>query len=189
MTRVIAGTARGRRLKVPPGVTRPTSDRVRESLFASLEHELGGLTGVRVLDLFAGSGALGLEAASRGATSVVLVERDRAAAAIARGNSAVVAADGVEVVTASVAAFLAGPPRPADLVLLDPPYAMPAPEVDGVLAQLCRGWLAPGAVVVVERAAQGGALAWPPPLRALRERTYGSTTLWYGQRECVEEEP
>lgn len=189
MTRVIAGVARGRRLKVPPGGTRPTSDRVRESLFASLEHELGGLAGVRVLDLFAGSGALGLEAASRGAASVVLVERDRAAAAVARSNVAVVARDGVQVVATSVATFLGGPPQLVDLALLDPPYAMAAGEVGDVLAQLCRGWLVPGGLVVVERAARGGAFGWPPPLRALRERTYGGTTLWYGQRESAEEEP
>ena len=129
MTRIIAGSARGRRLKVPPGQTRPTADRVRESMFAALAHMLGGFDGARVLDLYAGSGALGLEAASRGAPTVVLVERDRSAASVARGNAAAVAVPGVRVVAAPVARFLAGPGRPFDLVLADPPYASPQVSV------------------------------------------------------------
>lgn len=189
MTRVIGGSARGRRLRVPTAVTRPTSDRVRESLFASVEHELGGLLGTRVLDLYAGSGALGLEAASRGALRVVLVERDRSAAAVARANALVVAAAGVEVVTAAVAAYLARDPQEFDLVLADPPYSLPATEVEVVLERLAQGWLAHGALVVVERAARDGGFAWPARLRALRQRTYGSTSLWYGQQEPVGEEP
>ena len=189
MTRIIAGAARGRRLTVPATGARPTSDRVRESMFAALDHLLGGFRGARVLDLYAGSGALGLEAASRGATTVVLVEQDRACAAVARGNAEAVGLAGVRVVTAAVARHLAGPPEPFDLVLADPPYTMGAIEVGSCLAALTRGWLAPGGLVVVERATRGDAVDWPSGLVALRSRAYGSTTLWYGQRASQGEGP
>ena len=189
MTRIIAGAARGRRLAVPSGGARPTTDRVRESLFASLDHLLGGFVGAHVLDLFAGSGALGLEAASRGAAVVVLVERDRPSAAVARANAEVVAVPGIRVVAASVQAHLAGPPEPFDLVLADPPYATAAPEVEACLATLTRGWLAPDALVVVERATRGGSFSWPPGLVAVRQRAYGATTLWYGQAASDGEDP
>ncbi len=189
VTRIIAGTARGRRLAVPSGGARPTTDRVRESMFASLDHMLGGFVGARVLDLFAGSGALGLEAASRGAAAVVLVERDRPSAAVARTNAETLGLPGVRVVAASVAAHLAGQPEPFDLVLADPPYAMPAPEVEAFLARLTGGWLAPDSVVMVERATRGGGFAWPPGLVAWRQRAYGATTLWYGQCASDGEDP
>ena len=182
MTRIVAGTARGRRLRVPKGeATRPTTDRVREALFASLDHLLGGFAGRRVLDLFAGSGALGLEAASRGADEVVLVERDRAAAAVIRQNAATVAAPGVRVVATAVAGYLARPPEPFDLVLADPPYATAGTEVATILARLAEGWLAPGAVIVVERATRDGELDWPSEYESMRHSTYGETTLWYGR--------
>ncbi len=181
MPRIISGVARGRRIAVPAGAARPTTDRVREAMFASLDHVLGGFAGTHVLDLFAGSGALGLEAASRGATQVVLVERDRAAAAVARANATTVGVPGVQVITRSVQAFLAGPAQPVDLVLADPPYAMPADEVEAFLARLTAGWLAPGGLVLVERAARGGQFRWPAGLSALRESSYGSTCLWYGR--------
>jgi 16S rRNA (guanine966-N2)-methyltransferase len=158
-------------------------------MFASLDHLLGGFLGARVLDLFAGSGALGLEAASRGAALVVLVERDRPSAAVARANAAVVGAPGVRVVPASVAAHLAGQPERFDVVLADPPYAIEAAEVEAFLAALTRGWLAPGAVVLVERATRGGDFHWPSGLVALRQRAYGATTLWYGQSASDGEDP
>jgi 16S rRNA (guanine966-N2)-methyltransferase len=189
VTRIIAGTARGRRLAVPTGGARPTTDRVREAMFASLDHLLGGFGGARVLDLFAGSGALGLEAASRGAAVVVLVERDRPSAAVARSNAEVVGVPGVRVVPASVTAHLAGPPEPFDLVLADPPYPVDADEVEAFLSALTGGWLAPDAVVMVERATRGGEFRWPPGLVALRQRSYGATTLWYGQCASDGEDP
>ncbi len=189
MTRIISGVARGRRLRVPSSGTRPTSDRVRESMFATIEHRLEGLAGSRVLDLYAGSGALGLEAASRGAARVVLVERDRAAAAVARANAAALDLPGVEVVVAAVEDHVRRSPEAFDVVLLDPPYDLPGAAVDGVLARLAEGWLAAGALVVVERATRGGRIAWPPRITGLRERTYGDTTLWYGQRAAEGEDP
>ena len=189
MTRIIAGVARGRRLKVPADGTRPTTDRVREAMFARLDHLLGGFAGARVLDLFAGSGALGLEAASRGATQVVLVERDRRAAAVARDNARTVGTPGIRVVESPVASFLAGDPAPHDVVLADPPYSVATAEIESMLDRLTRGWLAPEGLVVIERATRGAALAWPAGLVALRQSAYGETTLWYGQRAPEGEDP
>ncbi len=181
MTRIIAGTARGRRLVVPSNGARPTSDRVRESMFASLDHLLGGFGGVRVLDLFAGTGALGLEAVSRGAGSAVLVERDRAGAEVARANATALGLPGVRVVRASVADHLSGAPQPYGLVLADPPYATGSGEVEALLAALTRGWLAPDAVVVVERPSRNGAFRWPTRIEQVQRKVYGTTTLWYGR--------
>ncbi len=182
MTRIIAGTAGGRRLAVPPRGTRPTSDRVREALFSALEHD-PGLAGAAVLDLCAGSGALGLEALSRGAGHALLVEVDRRAAGVLRRNVAELGLPGAEVRTASAAAVLGAPAvRAYDVVLADPPYDVPDAEVAGWLASaVAHGWLAGGAVVVVERRG-GAAFPWPAPLRAVRERRYGDTVLHVGER-------
>ena len=128
MTRIVAGAAGGRRLKVPAAVTRPTSDRVREALFSSLV-AARELAGARVLDLYAGSGALGLESASRGATAVTLVDDSLAAVSVMRQNMSTVGLPGIRVVKAKVRDFLTTPARPHDIVFLDPPYAVPAAEV------------------------------------------------------------
>lgn len=181
MPRIVAGQARGRRLRVPDGVTRPTSDRVREAVFSTLAHELGDWGGVRVLDLYAGSGALGLEAASRGAAQVVLVERDRRAVAVARANADQVSPDGrAKVLAMPVRTFLAGTPTQFDLVFLDPPYELAGDEVQAVLDNLAAAWLTPGAIVVVERASRGAPLRWPPSLLGWAHRAYSGTTVWYG---------
>jgi 16S rRNA (guanine966-N2)-methyltransferase len=177
LTRVIAGAAKGRRLAVPPRGTRPTSDRAREGLFNTLATLLD-LAGARVLDLFAGSGAVGLEALSRGAATAVLVESGHGAAAVARRNAETVGLPGASVVVRTVGAYLAGQPEPFDLVFADPPYAQ---SLDDVLASLTRGWLAPGALVVVERSARDGDLAWPGGIETLFTRRYGETALWYGR--------
>jgi len=179
VTRIVAGAAGGRRLKVPPGdTTRPTSDRVREALFSALD-AAGAVGGARVLDLYAGSGALGLEAASRGAREVVLVEAARSAAATASANVRSVALPGVRVVTERVERFVAGPGAggPWDLVLLDPPYAVGDDVLAGVLAAL-PPLLAPAATVVVERSTRSGEPTWPPGLEPVRRKAYGETTLW-----------
>lgn len=186
MTRIIAGTAGGRRLAVPPAGTRPTSDRVREALFSALEHD-PGLDGAAVLDLCAGSGALGLEALSRGAGHALLVESDRRAAGVLRRNVDELGLPGAEVRSAPAGTVLAAPaPRAYDLVLVDPPYDVPDDEVAGWLDVAAgHGWLAPDAVVVVERRAgrgrDGGSFGWPAPLVAVRQRRYGETVLFTGE--------
>jgi 16S rRNA (guanine966-N2)-methyltransferase len=192
VTRIIGGSARGRRLKAPTGErTRPTSDRVREALFSSLDSDLGSLTGLRFLDLYAGSGAVGLEARSRGAGAVTLVEQDRRTAALIRENLRGLGFTQVDVVAGPVARVLAAPPRePYDVVFLDPPYPLPSERVLADLSALvAQGWLAEGAVVVVERGTRSGELSWPAGLAAARSRRYGETTLWYGHASEAEDEP
>ncbi|HET9658046.1 MAG TPA: 16S rRNA (guanine(966)-N(2))-methyltransferase RsmD [Kineosporiaceae bacterium] len=179
MTRIIAGTVGGRRLEVPKGdLTRPTSDRVREAVFSGLDSR-GVLHGSRVLDLFAGSGALGLEAASRGAAEVTLVDSSRAAAEVARRN---VSALGMRatVVLSSAQRFLTGrSPVPMDVVLLDPPYAIGEDVVAEVLSALVEhGWLAPGGLVVLERSNRGPEPRWPAGLVREDIRRYGETVIW-----------
>ncbi len=185
MTRVIAGAARGRRLAVPTGrLTRPTSDRAREGLFGTLVALHGSLDGAALLDLYAGSGAVGLEALSRGARRVLFVEADARAARVIRGNIDTVGLGGAQLVTDRVERLLsrglAGPDR-YDLAVADPPYAVTADEVSGMLAALASGgWLAPGALVAVERATRSGPVSWPPGYTPDRSRRYGDTTFWYG---------
>jgi 16S rRNA (guanine(966)-N(2))-methyltransferase RsmD len=182
MTRLIAGTAGGRRLKVPPSGVRPTGDRAREGLFNSLG-TLVDLEGARVLDLYAGSGALGLEALSRGAEQVVFVESSAKVRRVLEENLAAVGVPGGRVVAGSVPSVVAGaPPAAFDVVLADPPYDTPVDEVLGVLRRLVEGgWLAPGAVVVVERSSREEPFEWPTPLEGLRERRYGEAALRYGR--------
>ncbi|MEY9213562.1 16S rRNA (guanine(966)-N(2))-methyltransferase RsmD [Thermobifida halotolerans] len=184
MTRIIAGAAGGRRLAVPDGrTTRPTSDRVREALFASALSDLGSFTGLRVLDLYAGSGAIGLEALSRGAAHALLVEADRRAAAVIRRNIARTALPGARLVADRVERVLARGPEegPYDLVVADPPYAVGDEEVTAVLEALRdHGWLASGALVVVERSSRGDAPRWPDGYLADKARKYGEASLWYG---------
>jgi len=180
VTRIVAGRVGGRRLVVPRGeTTRPTSERVREALFSGLASR-GLPDGARVLDLFCGSGALGLEAASRGAVAVVLVDSSPPAVRAARRNVAELGLDQVTVVHATVERHLAGsPPWPADLVLLDPPYATAEAAVSAVLARLVEGgWLAADAVVVVERSARSPEPSWPEGLLVRGVRRYGETALW-----------
>jgi 16S rRNA (guanine966-N2)-methyltransferase len=179
VTRIIAGAARGRRLHVPSGLgTRPTSDRAREGLFSSLL-SLVDLEDAPVLDLYAGSGALGLEALSRGAGTATLVEEDPAALRALRANVAAAGLPGAHVVDQRAEDFLEVAPEPRyRLALLDPPY-----EVDVVpVLEALRPWLEPGAVVAVERATRSPELLWPQGYEALRSRRYGAATLWYGSR-------
>lgn len=172
--RVIAGEHGGRRLVAPKGEqTRPTSDRAREGMFSSLQ-TLMDLEGARVLDLYAGSGALGLEAISRGAAEATLVDKDiEAVRALTRNAEAMSAA--AEVVAEDVLTFLERPPSPYQLVVLDPPYEL---DVDPVLA-LLQPWLDDDAVVVVERRTRGPAPIPPEWLESERSRRYGEATLWY----------
>ena len=179
MTRIVAGLAGGRRLQVPPGSrTRPTSDRAREGLFSALT-ALTDLAGATVLDLYAGTGAVGLEALSRGAAAVLLVESDARAAGVLRANvralglpGAQVRAERVERVVASAA------PQPYDIVFADPPYSVDLTDV--VVNLVTNGWI--GDLVVLERSSRDPHFAWPAGLEPLQARRYGEATLWYGRR-------
>jgi 16S rRNA (guanine966-N2)-methyltransferase len=211
VARVIAGEAGGRRLAVPDGRdTRPTSDRAREGLFATISSIVGPLAGARVLDLYAGSGAVGLEALSRGAQHVLLVEHGARAARVIRQNIEAIGLPGAAVVADRVERVLARGPAPAggqdgtapaggqdgtapaggqdgtaerryDVVFADPPYALADAGVTQVLLLLAeQGWLAPGALVIVERATRSGPVSWPDGFVPDRARRYGEATFWYG---------
>lgn len=184
MTRIIAGFAGSLALTVPGAGTRPTSDRVREAIFSALESR-DAIRGMRVVDLYAGSGALGLEAASRGAASVTLVERNPAAAKACRDNAARVErnapaglAPDLVVVAKPVQAFLDAGGGPWDLALIDPPYDLGDDELRRALESLAPR-LAPAAVVMVERSVKAPEPAWPDGLTLDRRRDYGDTTLWW----------
>lgn len=192
MTRVIAGSAGGRRISTPSGrTTRPTTDRVREAVFSAVASWAGtadrppeeALTGLAFGDLYAGSGAVGLEAASRGAGPVLLVERDRAAAALIRRNAADLGLR-VGVRLGDVRGLLG---RPADtvfdVVFADPPYEVPTPLVTAQLADLAAyGWLNRPALVVVERSRRTPAPTWPDSVTDTWSRAYGETTVYFGAR-------
>ncbi|MCC3275107.1 MULTISPECIES: 16S rRNA (guanine(966)-N(2))-methyltransferase RsmD [unclassified Arthrobacter] len=186
MSRIIAGTAGGSTLfSVPGDGTRPTTDRVKEALFSRLEsYEV--LQGARVLDLFAGSGALGVESASRGAEAVDLVELADKAAATCRRNAELVnkllGSNRVNVHRAKAETFLLRVPEEVrwDLVFIDPPYALTEAELETVLAPLAKH-LSEGAVVVLERSTRSDEPVWPAGLERFSERKYGETTLWFAE--------
>jgi 16S rRNA (guanine966-N2)-methyltransferase len=185
VTRIVGGQARGRRLVVPPRGTRPTSERAREALFNTLRGELD-LAGARVLDLYAGSGAVGLEALSRGATAAVFVESDHRAATVLQDNITALRLEGATVHRCTAATFLSavGAAEPFDLVFLDPPYAVSTAAIATMLATLAEDrWLVSGGVVVVERSWREVQLPWPNEIKAIKERRYGEGCLWYGRRE------
>ncbi|HEY0248720.1 MAG TPA: RsmD family RNA methyltransferase [Gryllotalpicola sp.] len=209
MTRIIAGAAGRVSLAVPKAGTRPTSDRVREALFSALEAR-DAVDGARVLDLYAGSGALGLESASRGARLVVLVEKNGGAARIVRANAALVAktlgtrtpptktaltktpgadasagpaadAPPLSVVVSPVSAFLGAASGPFDLVFSDPPYELSDADIAADLAALVP-LLAPAALVVVERSSRSPEPVWPGGLAPEKPKKYGETTIWFATR-------
>jgi 16S rRNA (guanine966-N2)-methyltransferase len=181
VTRIIAGAAGGRRLQVPSGAgTRPTSDRAREGLFSTLQ-SLTDVEGARVLDLYAGSGALGLEALSRGAGNATMVEDDPLALRVVRANVEALGLPGAFVIADKAERFLAGAAEPRyDVALLDPPYEL---DVVPVLTTLVP-WLPADAVVAVERSSRDPELAWPAGFDPVRARRYGEATLWYALRSA-----
>lgn len=195
VTRIIAGAARGHSLAVPKSGTRPTSDRVREAMFSSLESLLD-LGGVAVLDLYAGSGALAFEALSRGASTAVLVEQSKSAAAVLRANAELLARvtreQGRRTVTSrvalnSVASFLRTPPSQLfELVFIDPPYELGETELTDALDALLPH-LAPEAVVVIERGSRSPDPLVPDSFEALRRKSYGETIVYSYEASPVEE--
>ena len=192
MTRIIGGSAGGRRISTPNGQhTRPTTDRVREALFSSIEAWCGSLQGLRFLDLYAGSGAVGLEAWSRGAGVVTLVESDRRTARLIGDNAKALGFAKADVVAASVTATLAKvPSAPYDVAFMDPPYPLDDTSVGEELALLdAQGWLVPGAMVVVERSSRSPEPTWPAGITGQRRKRYGETSLWYGHAAANPEDP
>lgn len=183
MTRIVGGRWSGRRLVAPQGqATRPTAEKVRAAVANALQSG-GALDAARVLDLYAGSGAVGLELASRGAERVVFVERSRPAQTAIRANIASFDNDGaaLTLVPGDAESFAGLPGDPFDVIVADPPYAQSADDLGVVLARLAAsGRIAPGADLVVERAARDGAFPWPNGLVADRSRRYGDTLVCYG---------
>jgi 16S rRNA (guanine966-N2)-methyltransferase len=184
MTRIISGFAGSLALTVPPNGTRPTSDRVREAIFSALDAR-GVIDGARVLDLYAGSGALGLEAASRGARRVMLVERSYGAVPYTRKNAALIRKSApkssdlsIEVSSSPVHAFLTGAESTWQIVFLDPPYDLSNTELVHALEVLVPR-LETEATVVLERSSRMPVPAWPDGLTLDRRKDYGDTTLYW----------
>ncbi|KPN18324.1 MULTISPECIES: 16S rRNA (guanine(966)-N(2))-methyltransferase RsmD [Arthrobacter] len=192
MSRIIAGVAGGSTLSSVPGSgTRPTTDRVKEALFSRLE-SYGILDGAYVLDLFAGSGSLGVESASRGAARVDLVELAEKPAGVCRANAAMVnrilGSERVRVHRTKAESYLQRVPPGLvwDLVFLDPPYPLDEDGLAAVLQSLSPR-LAPGAVVVVERSTRSPEPVWPAGMERFSEKAYGETTLWFAEPAGAEE--
>lgn len=188
--RIISGSAKGRNLTPPAGVTRPTSDRTREGIFSALESEIGSCAGISFLDLYGGTGAVGLEALSRGAKDVVVVEKDAKAATVCKENYELIksATTGdFSVIKMSVDGYL-DIDRAADyrfdVIYLDPPYDFPNTTIEKVLTKISSiGILKAGAVVIVERSSRTQPFHWPEALSALKERKYGEGTVYFANSE------
>lgn len=191
MTRIIAGFAGSLTLKVPSAGTRPTSDRVREAIFSALEAR-DAIDGMRVLDLYAGSGALALEAISRGAASAVLVEKSYAAVQVCKANAALVQGragrgssggmrPSIQVIGKPATSYLSSALDTFDLVFIDPPYEVGGLELDHVLEGLVPR-LAADAVVALERSSRSPAPAWPAGLALDKVSRYGETAVYWLSR-------
>ena len=185
--RIIAGNAKGRILLQPAGVTRPTSDRTREGIFSALESEIGTCEGITFLDLFSGTGAVGLEALSRGASEVVAVEKDKKAAGVCRENYELVKSSvsgKFSTLQMSVDSYLdleQSKLLNSDVVYLDPPYEVANEVIEKVLSKVLeRGILRPDAVVIVERSSRVAPFSWPTGLLASKERKYGEGAVYFG---------
>lgn len=185
--RIIAGQAGGRRIRVPATGTRPSSDRLREAMFASIESRLvaqgRSWSDIAVCDLWAGSGALALEAWSRGTRRAVAVDKSKAAIDTIARNICELGALGVRAERADVSILLAAAPRddPFDLVFADPPYDTDDDSIRRDLAAALRmGWWREGALIVIERRA-GSENPFPDGIESLAERNYGDSMLWYGR--------
>ena len=183
MTRIIGGDFRGRSIKVPDAETRPTSSRVREAIFSSVEHAVSGLDDLRVLDLFSGSGAFGIEAISRGAAEAVLIEKDLRAADTLHSNVASFGIKNARVVIADAFTDVAQKSGRGtfDVVFIDPPYSFEDQDVNSLITNLVQNdWLNEYALIVVERGSQSH-VDWPDSVEELRKKVYGDTSIWYGQ--------
>jgi 16S rRNA (guanine966-N2)-methyltransferase len=183
MTRIISGKWKSRMLRVPQAVTRPTASRVREAIFSTLEHELGSFSDLHVLDLYAGSGALGIEAISRGALNAVFVDSDRTAISIINTNLGGLGHVHTQVIKSNAATYVGQPSADAafDLVFMDPPYSVVDSVVeDHVVELVANSRLNADAMVVIEREAKS-LLEWPAGFETQEPRIYGDTSVWYGR--------
>ena len=184
--RIIAGVAKGRNLSTVAGATRPTSDRAREALFSTLLSEFGEFENLKFLDLFAGSAAVGLEALSRGASLVHVVEKDEGAVKTIRANQEIVEKAKPEgkfhLYAMSAQKFLGNPTQQYDIIFMDPPYDFGDQGVHELLNLILeKEVIRSGGVIVIERATKGSSIKWPEPLRELRTKEYGVATLYYGE--------
>lgn len=185
--RIIAGLGKGRNLFSPSGSTRPTSDRAREALFSTLESEFGSLNDLAFLDLYCGSGAVGVEALSRGAAVIYAVDNDEKATEVARANLALLEnISGIgtnSVYTSSVGKFLEkGADLQFDVVFIDPPYDLPNSEIEKIMESLVRnGFLKKSSVVAIERDSKSKPLKWPSGLTESKVRKYGAATIFYAE--------
>jgi 16S rRNA (guanine966-N2)-methyltransferase len=190
--RIIAGNAKGRILLQPAGVTRPTSDRTREGIFSALESEIGTCEGITFLDLFGGTGAVGLEALSRGASEVVAVEKNKKAAGVCRENYELVKSSvsgKFSTLQMSVDSYLdleQSKLLNSDVVYLDPPYEVANEVIEKILSKILeRGILHPDAVVIVERSSRVAPFSWPTGLLASKERKYGEGAVYFGLLSAI----
>ena len=187
MTRIIAGRAKGATLKVPPTGTRPTSDRVREAIFSSLNHQLN-FAGINVLDLFAGSGALGLESYSRGAGQVTLVDASAKAVSICQENARKLGIESVQVLKCKVNQYLSAVPAVGwDLVFMDPPYDISASEI-GQSLELLVPYLTLESIVVLELGSRSEKPVLPVGLEVYETKKYGETVIYWIQLTSPETE-
>jgi len=183
--RIIAGVAKGRSLSSVAGATRPTSDRAREAIFSTLTSEFGDFLGLQILDLFAGSGAMGLEALSRGASLVHCVEKDDAAAkTIATNASLVQKAQPVGVFHLfhmSAQKFVEGTPQNQyHFIYIDPPYDFSDSEISTILEKLhANNFFKDGAVIAIERASKTAQPVWPQGYEPSRTKVYGQASIYY----------
>ena len=193
MSRIIAGSRRGQRIAMPASdKTRPTTDRVREALFSAIASWAGSageppetsLAGLAFCDLYAGSGAVGLEAASRGAGPVLLVEVDRRTCLTTTQNVSALGLS-ARVVTMKVEQLVRQPAgRPFDVVFADPPYDLAPAALAAVLANVVdSGWVAPDGLIVVERSRRSEDVGWPAGFTGGWSRRYGESVLWFGRAE------
>ena len=184
MLRIIAGVAKGKNLFSPSDKTRPTSDRAREGLFSSLESEFGSMNDIDFLDLYSGSGAVGVEALSRGAAHVVSVEQHANTAAIAYKNFDLVsgASGTFEVLSQDTEKFLSNPtPFPYDIIFMDPPYEVPNSQIEKLLNFIAiNKFLKPHGVIAIERESRGKEFTWPAPFTMSKVRAYGQGSIYYG---------
>jgi 16S rRNA (guanine966-N2)-methyltransferase len=182
--RIIGGSAKGKNLFSPSDKTRPTSDRAREGLFSSLESEFGSMSELNFLDLYSGSGAVGVEALSRGAAHVISVEQHQGTADLAKKNFALVtdSQGSYEVVSQDAEKFATTPARIAfDIIFLDPPYDVSNKVIEKLLLQLIENnYLKENGVIAVERESRTTEFNWPTPLTGVKVRAYGQGSIYYG---------